>query len=84
MRKRTHIISLKVEQRETIIQCINFNSWDLDEMLFKEGSTCLSGHKLMIMTSKGHSTCISQNENCDECPHCLCKPCITDEQNRHM
>ena len=36
----TSIISLKVnpEQRETIIQFINFNAWDLDEMLFKEGS----------------------------------------------
>ena len=28
--------------------------------------------------------CISQNENCDDCPQCLCKPCITDEQNRQI
>ena len=38
----TRIISLKVypEQRETIIQFINFNACDLEEMLFKEGSVC--------------------------------------------
>ena len=38
----TRIISLKVnpEQRETIIQFINFNGWDLDEMLFKEVNVC--------------------------------------------
>ena len=38
----TRFISLKVnpEQREMIIQFINFNAWDLEEMLFKEGSVC--------------------------------------------
>ena len=27
---------------------------------------------------------ISQNEDAEECPFCLCKPCITDERNRQM
>ena len=37
-----------------------------------------------MRTLNGHSICISQNENYDGCPNCLCKPCITDEQNRKM
>ena len=81
MSTRTHIFSLKVnpEQRKTIIQFINFNSWDLDEMLFKEGSVCRDTN-----CDDQDFESISQNENCDECPHCLRKPCITDEQNRQM
>lgn len=27
---------------------------------------------------------IQQNENFDECPHCFCKPCITDEINKQL
>ena len=80
----TSIISLKVnpEQRETIIQFINFNAWDLDEMLFKEGS--VSQDTNCDDQDFVRTFCIPQNENCDECPHCFCKPCITNEQNRQM
>ena len=52
-------------------------------MLFKK-ERFVRTQIVMIMTSKGHSICISQNENFDECPYCLCKPCITNEQNRQM
>ena len=27
---------------------------------------------------------IPQNKEREECPHCLCRPCITDETNRQM
>ena len=27
---------------------------------------------------------IPMNQNAEECPHCYCKPCITDEQFRQL
>ena len=37
---RHYFFEVNPEQRETIIQFINFNSWNLEEMLFKKGSVC--------------------------------------------
>lgn len=79
----TSVISLRVnpEQRETIIQFINFNEWELDEMLC-EGDTIENQNTSDEDFERTFR--IPQNENCDECQQCFCKPCITDEKNTQM
>lgn len=75
----TSIITLRVnsDQRESIIQFINFNEWELEEMICEENTT---GNEDI----SADDFCIPQSQNCDECEHCFCKPCITDGRNTQM
>lgn len=79
----TSIITLRVnsDQRESIIQFINFNEWELEEMICEENTT---GNEDISADDFERTFCIPQSQNCDECEHCFCKPCITDGRNRQM
>lgn len=79
----TSIITLRVnsDQRESIIQFINFNEWELEEMICEENTT---GNEDIGADDFERTFCIPQSQNCDECEHCFCKPCITDGRNRQM
>lgn len=76
--EETSVISLRVnsEQKEAIIQFFNFNDWDLNEVNQEDADSNIEE------TEFERTFRISQNENCEECQHCLCRPCITDENNR--
>lgn len=78
--EETSVISLRVnsEQKEAIIQFFNFNDWDLNEVNQEDADSNIEE------TEFERTFRISQNENCEECQHCLCRPCITDENNRQM
>lgn len=78
--EETSVISLRVnsEQKEAIIQFFNFNDWDLNEVNQEDADSNTEE------TEFERTFRISQNENCEECQHCLCRPCITDENNRQM
>lgn len=78
--EETSVISLRVnsEQKEAIIQFFNFNDWDLNEVNQEDADSNIEE------TEFEKTFRISQNENCEECQHCLCRPCITDENNRQM
>lgn len=74
--EETSVISLRVnsEQKEAIIQFFNFNDWDLNEVNQEDADSNIEE------TEFERTFRISQNENCEECQHCLCRPCITDEK----
>ncbi|CAC5411150.1 unnamed protein product [Mytilus coruscus] len=64
------------------MQYISFfahNDWD-----FKEANS--DKNKVNDSESNEHSENyhIEQDQESSECPYCLCRPCITDEQNRQL
>lgn len=84
----TSVISLRVnsEQREAIIQFFNFNNWDLEEatgegIQSNADETDENGDVLGNFERTFH---IPQDNNVEECPHCFCRPCITNERNHQM
>ncbi len=69
-------------QRETIYHLFHHHNWDIQEVPHSEAA---------ITTVQGVSEpdgdpefIIQQRYDADECPHCLCKPCITDPVNKQM
>lgn len=76
----TSVLSLEVtqEQRDAIYYFFTHNEWE-----FKEVQNCQNNGENSPDISDGDFF-IEQDENDDECEHCLCKPCITDERNRQL
>jgi hypothetical protein len=82
----TSVLSLHVtqEQRNTIEALFRHNNWNFDVV-----DTCGSGDN---GSESGNdesdlvrpNVCFEQDSDSDRCPHCLCKPCITDERHRQL
>lgn len=70
------------EQRETIFNLFQPNDWDNIEIEITNRNEDMedneAGNDLVDDISNAQS---SEHE---ECSHCLCRPCITDENNRQM
>ena len=79
----TSVLSLEVtqEQRDAIYYFFAHHDWD-----FKEVSTNHNNNIPDTENTEENSGnfFIEQDQEADECPFCLCRPCITNEQNRQM
>lgn len=79
-RKQNLILTVTQLQRDTIRNLFLHNGWEFDENIYN--NTCAESE---TDNETSHDRfVISQREGCEECPYCLCKPCITDESNRQM
>lgn len=67
-----------LSKKKLLFNFFNFNDWDLNEVNQEDADSNIEE------TEFERTFRISQNENCEECQHCLCRPCITDENNRQM
>ncbi|CAG2249384.1 unnamed protein product [Mytilus edulis] len=80
------ILALEVteEQKEVIYNLFCHNNWDYTEIEIKENKEENKETNEAGDSEDFEEFLIEQNENFDECPYCLCKPCITHENNRQM
>lgn len=72
--------------------------WDFDSVVVNENSSSVDAEtqttaickpdEVSDNTEENHEDYepfrIQQDENFDECPHCFCKPCITDVVNKQL
>lgn len=68
-------IRVTPEQREVIYAMWAHNDWDIEEVATQESQTPSNNITDFV---------IEQSMSDPECPFCLCRPCITSEQNRQM
>ena len=75
------VLSLRVTelQRETIMALYNHHDWTFDEIELPEVNVSQEDQAAYQMNFQ-----IQQDAGRDECPYCLCRPCITDESNRQL
>lgn len=80
------------EQLELIHAIWAHNNWELQVENMTEGE-CYSMNRPMQENSRDNSPIhedyynsfrIAQTEGAAECPHCLCRPCVTDLSNIQM
>lgn len=73
------VLSLEVtqEQRDAIYNLFVHNDWEFIEISSEKAS-------VEENDSKTKDFFIAQDENSEECPNCLCRPCMTNERNRQM
>lgn len=73
------VLSLEVtqEQRNAIYTLFVHNDWEFKD---KSGESVSVEEKV----SNVEDFFIAQDENSEECPNCLCRPCMTNERNRQM
>lgn len=74
------ILSLEVtqEQKDAIYHFFAHNDWE-----FKEVQIPSNNNQSRDDSGEGDYF-IEQNDNFDECLHCFCRPCITNERNRQL
>lgn len=77
------IIAIQVTetQRETIRHLFNHNDWDFQEVPIEEST---DQSNLSNNDQETEEFIIYQNQEAEECQHCLSRPCITSETNRQM
>ena len=85
----THILCLRVTdlQHDVIENVFGHNNWEFVEELPPNAAANAQDDVPddgLIPNVPGGGYRIPQNEEEDECPYCLCKPCITSEDNRQM
>ncbi|CAC5400035.1 unnamed protein product [Mytilus coruscus] len=80
------ILALEVteEQKETIYNLFAHHNWDYKEIEIKENKDENKETNGAGNSEDFDDFLIEQNDNFEECPYCLCKPCITHEHNRQM
>jgi hypothetical protein len=81
------ILALEVteEQKETIYHLFSHNNWDFNEIEIKVNENNVRGEINQTGTPENfYDFSIEQDDDFDECQYCLCKPCITHEDNRQM
>ncbi|KAK3108818.1 hypothetical protein FSP39_016352 [Pinctada imbricata] len=76
------VLSLKVNrsQRDAIAALFAENNWDFEEVQLQNVESIDEGQDGEFVRSFR----IRQSDMAEECPYCLCQPCITDESNRQM
>ena len=67
------------EQRLAIEAFFAHHNWDYVETFNKNPDECQEYDDAF-----GPGFVIPQNSNEDECPQCLCRPCITSASNKQM
>ena len=70
------------EQRETIFNLFQHNDWDYNEIVITNRNEDLEDNEAGNDLVDDFS--IAQSSEHEECPHSLCRPCITDENNRQV
>lgn len=87
MSEEMSILAIEVSetQRETIRQLFAHNDWEFNEVPIEE-STTNSQASQDTEESDPHfeEYAINQNQEAEECQHCLCRPCIPLETNRQL
>ena len=78
-----HILSINVTdlQHSVIQKLFGDNDWDFEEVI-PENRPDEEVIDEQVPDDPGYI--IGQNNAEEECPYCLCRPCITDETNRQM
>ena len=73
-------------QRETIFSMFHHHDWDIEEVTETSDSTLqgTSSSSGAVEEDTGDAFVINHRDNAEECPHCLCRPCITDSGNKQM
>ncbi|CAC5416623.1 unnamed protein product [Mytilus coruscus] len=82
------------EQKETILSLFGYYNWNVKELNDEQVTCVIETTKTdEILENDDYNAneetaenrfVIQQNADSDECPFCLCKPCITDESNRQL
>ncbi|CAC5418266.1 unnamed protein product [Mytilus coruscus] len=81
------------EQKETIYSLFGYYNWDVN--LVDSDNEIAKVTTMSTQTSDNvqeeiedgieeNQFRIEQDQECEECPFCFCKPCITSENNRQM
>ena len=73
------LLRVNSEQRDAITQLFEDNNWNLEVFTMTEDEG--QGAENFVRTYRIEQ---SQDPEHDECPYCLCRPCITDETNRQL
>ena len=93
MSENTNMLRVTLEllpyQVETISQLFHHNEWDYKEI---ERQIVPTTSTTPGETGNGDNSDsnnitdfrIQENPEQDECPYCLCRPCVTDESNRQL
>ena len=78
-KSKTRVLSIDVtdKQRKAIQELFVKNEWEWPEVSDSKDEEFDPDN-----VKPGYI--IPQNKEREECPHCLCRPCITDETNRQM
>lgn len=78
----TSVLSLEVtqEQRDAIYHFFAHNDWDFHEVHLDKNNESIEENS----DCNYEEYSIQQDQELPECPHCLCRPCITNEQNRQL
>lgn len=82
--QKISVLSLEVneEQIEAIRAFFAHNDWDFNEVNIGNNDNSVSSETTDDLPQENYS--IEHDPESPECPHCLCRPCITNEQNRQM
>ncbi|CAC5410849.1 unnamed protein product [Mytilus coruscus] len=81
------------EQKETIYSLFGYYNWDVNlvdsdneiaKVTTKSTQTSDIVHEEIEDEIEQNQFLIEQDQECEECPFCFCKPCITSENNRQM
>lgn len=86
MSEEMSILAIEVSetQRETIRQLFG-HDWELNEVPIEENITTSQASQDTEESDPYFEECvINQNQEAEECQHCLCRPCITLETNRQL
>jgi len=75
-------IEVTPEQKETINQLFNHYNWEYKELHTQSQSTEISATSPSPLDVEQFT--VVQNEDAEECQHCFCRPCMTDDSNRQM
>jgi hypothetical protein len=81
------------EQKETLLSMFGYYGWDVDGVNDSKVTQVNEATQTDEITEESdggageeneNSFIIHQDPNSEECPFCMCKPCITDENNRQL
>ena len=76
--RNMYTITLTQEQKDRIISVFHEENWDLDLVLVNEDAEMVCDDAECESVPEGPP--VPQAMEGEECPHCLCTPCVTDHQ----
>jgi len=84
--EETHILCIRVTnlQHDVIHNLFGHNDWEFEEVPQANEEDNVPIEPQEDGQPDGPGYIIPQNSEENECPYCLCRPCITSEDNRQM
>lgn len=90
-------LQLSDDQLDNLRGVLNHFGWDLDSVIVNENNSSVDAETQTDTCTPGVTNDeasennedyepfrIQQDQNIDECPHCFCRPCITNEVNKQQ